>query len=50
MLGICDVKQIERELVRVSSAVCSNANGGQQNSGQHGQVLLLDMPSERCCY
>ena len=26
----------------VSSAACSNVNGGQQNSGQHGEVLLLD--------
>ena len=32
----------------VSSAACSNVNGGQQNSGQHGEVLLLDMPRERC--
>ena len=27
---------------------CSNINGGQQNSSQHGEVLLLDMPRERC--
>ena len=37
-----------RQLVRLYSAVCSNVNGGKQNSGQHGEVLLLAMPRERC--
>ena len=37
-----------RDSSYVSSAVCLNVNGGQQDSGQHGEVLIRDTPPERC--